>query len=113
MAVTDKIDQEICDRLRAVLDSGISEDAMRSVKKATDSILYDIESDLMYRLRDDLAPNLVAWVTEMAERAVEQLLEGNEDQMRRYLSCEKRTYWNGRSDADTIGHKREAHDWHP
>ena len=108
-----KIDGELQDKLRTVLDGGISEDAMKAVKKATDGILYEIESDLMYRLKDELAPNLVAWVSDMAQRAVEQLLEGNEDQMRRYLSCEKRSYWNGRSDAsDSGGRRREAHEWH-
>lgn len=109
-----KVDQELQDKLRTVLDGGISEDAMKAVKKATDSILYDIESDLMYRLKDELAPNLVAWVSDMAQRSVEQLLEGNEDQMRRYLSCEKRGYWNGRSDGDHTGaRQRSVHEWHP
>src|SRR5258707_108943 len=83
-------DDEMRERLIAVLAAGVSEDTMKGVKKATDAILDDLEGDLMYRLKDDLAPNLAAWVHDLAGRAIEQILEGNEDQMRRYLSCEKR-----------------------
>jgi hypothetical protein len=114
-----EIDQELQDNLRAVLDGGISEDAMKAVKKATDNILYDIQGDLEYRLKDELAPLLVDWVADMARRAVEMMLEGNEDQMRRYLGCEKRgpdgqyIGWTGRSDSEVYGRKREAHEWHP
>jgi hypothetical protein len=97
---------------------GISEDAMKAVKKATDTILYDIQGDLEYRLKDELAPLLVGWVADMAQRAVEMMLEGNEDQMRRYRGCEKRGKdgqyigWTGRSDSEVYGRKREAHEWH-
>lgn len=113
-----KMDEELQARLKEVLDGGISDDAMKAVKKATDTILYDIQSDLEYRLKDDLAPILVAWVAEMAQRSVEMLLEGNEDQMRRYLSCEKRGKdgeyigWTGRSDSKYWGRQRETHEWH-
>lgn len=106
------------DQLEKVLSEGISDDAMKAVKKATDQILYDIEGDLEYRLKDELAPMLAGWAAAMAGNAVEQILKGNEDQMRRYLSCEKRgedgSYigWTGRSDADYWGRKREAHEWH-
>ena len=113
-----KIDQELCDKLQAVLDGGISDDAMAAIKKQTDHILYDIQGDLEYRLKDELTPNLVAWVADMAQKAVEQLLDGNEDQMRRYLSCEKRKDdgswygWTGRSTGYT-GPNRAIHEQHP
>lgn len=115
----DKIDQDLRDRLTEVLAGGVSEDAMKNVKKACDDIMNDIEGDLMYRLKDDLAPNLAGWCAEMAQRAVEMMLEGNEDQMRRYLSCEKRGEdgkyigWTGRSDSKYFGVQRTDNDWHP
>jgi hypothetical protein len=44
----------------------------------------------------------------MASRAVEQIMEGNEDQMRRYLSCEKRDidgrYYVSTGRSDSAGH---------
>lgn len=113
-----EIGQELQDKLRAVLDGGISEDAMKAVKKATDNILYDIQGDLEYRLKDELAPLLVGWVAEMAQKSIEQMLEGNEDQMRRYLGCEKRGEdgqyigWTGRSDSKYWGRQREDYEWH-
>jgi hypothetical protein len=48
----------------------------------------------------------------MAQRTVEEMLAGNEEQMRRYLKCESGR-WNGRSDGDQgWGRQREAHEWH-
>lgn len=102
--------EEIATKLRDALAKGISEDAMKHVKKATDDILCTIEGDLDYRLKDELAPNLSSFVVEMAKRTVEMLLAGNEDQMRRYLGCE-RGHYNGRSDGDTW-RPRPIHEWH-
>lgn len=110
---------DIAKRLTACLEAGISDEAMTGIKKAVDNIICGIEDDVMYRLKDDLAPNLTAWVVDMAKKSVEMLLEGNEDQMRRYLSCEKRDEsgeyiaWTGRSDGKYWGRQREPHEWHP
>ena len=103
---------DLAEQLTLTLAKGISDDAMRSIKKAVETILYDIETDVDYRLKEDLAPNLTAYVCDMADRAVTAILEGNEDQMRRYLGCE-RGHWTGRSDSPEYGRKREAHEWHP
>lgn len=93
--MTDKIDQELKDKLYAVLDADISECTMKGVKKAVDGILTDIEGDVEYRLKSDLAMNLVGWVSDCAQRAVDALLAGNEAMMRRYLSCDG--HYDGRS----------------
>lgn len=107
-----KIDEELQEQLKAVLEAGLSDGAMKDIKKAVDGVICGIEEDIMYRLKDDLAPNLTAYVVDMAQRAVEQLLAGNEDQMRRYLGCESGR-WNGRSDgASGWGRKREDYEWH-
>jgi hypothetical protein len=102
---------DIAERLTEVLSKGVSDDAVKALKKKVDDILYTIEDDIMYRLKDELAPNLSAFVEEMAKRTVEMLLAGNEDQMRRYLGCE-RGGWNGRSDGDTWN-PRPIEQWHP
>jgi hypothetical protein len=108
----DALHEDIAERLQASLAVGISDQAMKAVKKAVDDILYQIEGDIEYRMRDDLAPNLVAYVCEMAKRTVEAILQGNEDQMRRYLGCE-RGHWTGRSDSPEYGRKRTDDEWHP
>ena len=114
--MTEKVDQDLKASLEKILNAGLGDDCMKAVKKQADSIVYDIQGDLEYRLKDGLAPLLVGWVAEMASRAVEQMMEGNEDQMRRYLSCEKRdidgryNVYTGRNDCaywsrdDAAGH---------
>lgn len=118
--MADKIDRELRDRLTEVLSAGVTDDAVKALKKKVDDVICYVEEDIMYRLKDELAPNLSAYVANMASRAVDQILNGNEDQMRRYLSCEKRgpdgeyIGWTGRSDAPSYGMRvREPHEWHP
>lgn len=107
-----KLDVEMQEQLTRVLAAPISENAAKGLRKAIDNICCDLESDLLGRVIEDLAPNLTAYVANMAQRAVEQLLEGNEDRMRSYLGCEAGC-WNGRSDGDNgWGRKREDYEWH-
>lgn len=112
--MSDKIDQEMRQQLQDVLQSEFSDDAMKRIKKSVDGIVSELEDDLMYRLQDSMAYNLACYVADMAQRAVEMLLEGNEDQMRRYLSCDKRADsgeyigYNGRQDGFTMGDKNIA-----
>lgn len=116
--MTKKIDVELKDNLIATMDAALA-DRSEAVNKAVRSIADDLESDLMYRVQDCLAYNLSCWVIDMAERAVEQMLAGNEDQMRRYLSCDKRAEdgeyigWTGRSDSKYFGNQRKQGEWHP
>lgn len=73
----------------------------------------------MYRVKDDLAPNLVSFVEDMAKKTVECLLQGNADQMRRYLSCEKRgddgpyIGWTGRFNPGAWGARQDIAEQHP
>lgn len=116
--MSNKIDPELRDDLIATMDAALA-DRSEVVNKAVRGIADDLESDLMYRVQDCMATNLAGWVMDMAERAVEQMLAGNEDQMRRYLSCDKRAEdgeyigWTGRSDSKYFGRQREQGEWHP
>ncbi|HUD11470.1 MAG TPA: hypothetical protein VMS08_03595 [Candidatus Saccharimonadia bacterium] len=104
--------KELADQLTESLNKGITDDAFKGIMKKVDDIRCSIEEDIEYRMRDDLAPNLTAFVADMAEKAVGAMLEGNDDQMRRYLGCE-RGHWTGRSqDAGEWGRKREDWEWH-
>lgn len=91
-----KLTDEIRDQVTAVIESGLSDEAFKSMRKKVADITCDIEDDLMYRLKEDLANNLSAFVAEMAGKVVGAILEGNEDQMRRYLSCQE-SGWTGRT----------------
>jgi hypothetical protein len=113
-----KIDAEMRNALAKSLNEGITDETFKHVHKKLISAAEELESTLLYQIKDDLAPNLAAYAADMAQHAVEMMLAGNEDQMRRYLSCEKRGKdgkyigWTGRSDVDTSGRKREDHEWH-
>jgi|SRR5665213_230505 len=69
---------------------------MKSMSKKVQDIMCQVEDDIMYRLKDELAPGLAAYVKDMAQKTVQMLLEGNEKMMREYLSC-KSGGWTGRS----------------
>lgn len=99
-----KIDEKLTKDLEAAIEAGLSEKAMEGFTRQIKNLSAEFEDSLMWSLKDNLAYNLAAWTVDMAERALEQMLLGNEDQMRRYLSCDKRgpdgqyIGWTGRSD---------------
>lgn len=100
----DKIDEALRNGLERSIEAGLTEQALEGFTKQIKNLSAEFEDSLLWSLKDNLAYNLAAWTVDMAERAVEQLLLGNEDQMRRYLSCDKRGSdgqyigWTGRSD---------------
>ena len=108
----DTVNQEVADRVKTALEGGISDDTIKPLKKAVDEIICQIEDDIMYRLKDDLAPNLVSFVAEMAKNTVGAILDGNESMMREYLGC-RIGHWTGRSDSPVWGRERDASEWHP
>lgn len=99
-----KIDEDLRTAFEQEISKGLSEKAIESLQKDLRKVTDSFEDDFMWNLKDNLAHNLTAYVADMAERAVEQMLAGNDDQMRRYLSCDKRGEdgqyigWTGRSD---------------
>ena len=113
------INQDIAEALRASLAAGLSDEAVKALTKKVEDITCFIEDDIMYRLKDDMAPNLVSFVEDMARKTVECLLEGNADQMRRYLSCEKRADdgqyigWRRRFNPGAWGARQLVVDQHP
>ncbi len=106
-----RVTDDLANQLREALAKGIDDDAMKRVKKQVDEICCEIEDDVVYRLQDNLAQMLTAFVVEMAKCTVTSILEGNQREMERYLGCERGT-WTGRSDSPQWGRKREDHEWH-
>lgn len=102
----------IAEQLVESLNAGISDDAFRNVMKKVDAIKESIEDDIMWRLKDDLASNLSAFVVDMAEHSVRAILEGNDAQMRRYLGCERDGYTGRGADDPNWMRQRAPHEWH-
>ena len=106
------INDDITSKLQAALDLGMDDERIKKcTSKLRDQLIEEAEA-FEYDIKDRMAYDLVAYVTDMAKKTVESILEGNDDQMRRYLGCE-RGAWTGRSDACVWGRKREIDEWHP
>lgn len=109
---------DLKDDLTACINDALEGDAMARINKAIRDLSYDLQEHIECEVKDSLAGNLAAWVAEMAKRTVAAILQGNEQEMRRYLSCEKRGEsgeyigWTGRSDSNYWGRKRDDHEWH-
>lgn len=99
-----KIDKTLSDALEELFVGGLTEKAIECSKKEIEKLKHSIADDIEWRIKDELAMQLTGWVEQMAERAVEAMLAGNEAEMRRWLSCDKRgpdgkyIGWTGRSD---------------
>lgn len=111
-----KIDKALTDALEQSFANGLTEKSIECFKKDIRKLADGIADDLEWRIRDELAMQLTGSVETMAERAVEAMLSGNEAEMRRWLSCDKRgpdgqyIGWTGRSDG--YG-SRQDDQWHP
>jgi hypothetical protein len=79
-------------KLSDAIEAGMTEEVMGRVKKKFRDAMEDLEGDLDYGLKERLASNLSDFICSSAERAVEQLLAGNEERMRSYLSAKDGGY---------------------
>jgi hypothetical protein len=78
---------EIRWKLSDAIETGMTEEVMGRVKKKFRDAMDDLESDLDFGLKERLSTNLADFICTSAENAVKQLLAGNEDRMRSYLSA--------------------------
>lgn len=110
--MTDKITDGLAGQLTALLEAGATDDAMKGYKKRIYALIEEIDSDMLYRMKEELAPNLSAWVREMAERTITALLAGNEVEIRRYLGCNFGHYTGRMEGYVGYGRIKEPHEWH-
>lgn len=98
--------------LRTAIEAALPEAEIDGLKKKVRDLTDSISEQIEWSIKDDLASNLSYHVKEMAGRAVEALLAGNEAEMIRWLSCDTRGY-TGRSDGTTYGAQRSIEYQHP
>lgn len=98
--------------LKDAIEAALPEDEIAGLKKKVRDLTDSITEQIEWSIKDDLASNLSYHVREMAGRAVEALLAGNESEMVRWLSCDTRGY-TGRSDGTTYGAQRSIEAQHP
>lgn len=83
---------EIRWKLSDAIEAGMTEEVMGRVKKKFRDVMDDLESDLDYGLKERLSSNLSDFICSSAESAIRQLLAGNEERMRSYLSAKDGCY---------------------
>lgn len=83
---------ELAESIQKFLDE---EDSLKGLKKAIGDVMIEAQSNLEYWIQSDMASNLAQYVHQMANDAIESMLKGDEENMRRYLHCE-RGYYTGR-----------------
>lgn len=108
--MNDSVTDELRSKLEETLNETIQGDGLKHLKKQVQSFCDEIESDIEWRLKDALAPMLAGWVHDMTIRTIDAILQGNENEIRRYLHCEQRGY-TGRS-TDTYA-ERDIARQHP
>ncbi len=96
--------------LFSALNGALSEDRFEPLRKKARELAESFAEEIEYCVQGSLASNLSYHVREMAGRAVEALLDGNHDEMVRWLQCDSRTF-NGRSDGYNVN--RSIEQQHP
>ena len=79
-------------QLADTLAKGFTDESIAAAKKQLKNILYDLESDIEYTLKDGMAELLADWTQRMADEAINKMLEGEDETMRRYLRCQENGY---------------------
>lgn len=88
MSDADFVD-ELRRKLASALAEGVTEETIAKAKKQLENLCYGVIEDVGWKLKDDLAENLAWQVHQWTRRAIEAMLDGNEDLFRRYLHAEK------------------------
>jgi len=90
-------------QLNDALQSALTDEMVAGATKKCKDAIAELESELECSIKSDLAYNLSSWTYRMAESAVEAILNGDENAMRRYLSCQDGRY-NGRDGEHPVIH---------
>jgi len=85
-------DDEFRERMQTLIDSALPPDVQERIVKKIKDAAYEFENQVEYWLKDELAYLLAGYVEDMANRAIEAMLAGNEAMFRRYLHCEHGGY---------------------
>ena len=92
-------------KLEESLSEGLSEEALKPFRNKLHDLMADAEVALEDHVRSDLSYNLAGFAYRMAEQAIEAILRGNDEAMRRYLRCEE-GFHTGRDTNHPVIHGR-------
>jgi len=72
-------------QLAESLEAGLTEEGAERVKRQAKDILGDVLEDIQWRLQDDAASNIAFHVQDLFKRGFEAMMEGNEQEFRRWI----------------------------
>lgn len=81
----------------------LDDERFKTVKKLIEKITVEVEEQILYAVQDNMSANIAHNVATCAERAIEAVLHGDEDQFRRWLYADHRGY-TGRERAGEVIH---------
>jgi hypothetical protein len=81
----------------------LEDERFATVKKLIERITVEVEEQILYAVQDNMASNIAHNVATCAERAIQAVLRGDEDQFRRWIYADKRGY-TGREKAGEVIH---------
>lgn len=100
---------DIRSQLESTLDSGFTEETLKTVRNQLRDIVGEMVSALEDTIRTNIAYNLATQTEQQAERAIEAMLAGDEEQTRRALHCPLNGYTGRDKDHPVIhGHLFET-----
>lgn len=79
------------------------------IQKMLKDVATEFEDTLLWRLREDMPSHLASVAREAAAKAIEAVLDGNEDELRRWLSCDSGAYTGRASEGYFARSQAEAH----
>ena len=97
------LDKELRTQLEKVFDDGFSDDAIKHLTSKVGDALTALQEELEYQIKANCPYNLARWVEGMAETAITAMLEGDDERMRKALSCQE-GHWTGRDRDHPIIH---------
>lgn len=106
-----KEDKAIEDFGQAMHDCLMDMPNQEAFKKAKTNLLDDLWQDIEYRVIDRMSETIEGFVRGMAGKVVEEILEGREDQMRRYLGLDG--YTGRHEENPAFGRKKDVREAHP
>lgn len=86
------MNEDLRTKLEEAIDSALTEEVIAGAVGKVRDAAADLASELKYDLKENLAYNLAGWVQQMANQAVGAILAGNEDVLRKCLSCREDSY---------------------
>ena len=85
---TGAYDEEFTSKLQSLMDAAIEKATLEKFKDGLKSTLDQLIEDHEFWVKEEAGYWLTQHVSDLADRAICSLLEGNEEMMRRYIWCQ-------------------------